>query len=84
MREASRCLGYKKPLCRDGCPVGVPIPEFLALVARGDFIASADKIKEANALPPSAAVCVPKKISVRVLCFGEKFEPVAIGRCEGL
>jgi glutamate synthase (NADPH/NADH) small chain len=83
MREASRCLRCKKPLCRDGCPVGVPIPEFLALVARGDFIAAADKIKEANALPAVCGRVCPQENQCEGLCvLGKKFEPVAIGRCE--
>ena len=31
--EAERCLHCKKPICKEGCPVNVAIPEFLALVA---------------------------------------------------
>ena len=27
--EANRCLDCKKPLCMDGCPVGVHIPQFI-------------------------------------------------------
>ena len=33
MDEAKRCLKCKKPLCMQGCPVNVRIPEFLAKVA---------------------------------------------------
>ena len=35
--EASRCLGCKNAPCMTGCPVGVRIPEFLALVKQGDI-----------------------------------------------
>ena len=37
MEEATRCLNCKKPFCMDGCPVGVPIPEFIHHVAEGEF-----------------------------------------------
>jgi len=52
--EAGRCLNCKKPLCREGCPVGVKIPEFIHCIAIGDFAAGIKKIKETNDLP---AVC---------------------------
>lgn len=35
--EASRCLNCKNAPCMKGCPVGVRIPEFLALVRDGRF-----------------------------------------------
>ena len=40
MQEASRCLQCKKPLCMKGCPVEVPIRDFIAEVARGNFDAA--------------------------------------------
>ena len=83
MREAGRCLHCKKPLCREGCPVGVPIPEFLALVAKGDFVAAAEKVKETNALPAVCGRVCPQENQCEGRCLlGKKFEPVAIGRCE--
>lgn len=83
MREASRCLHCKKPLCREGCPVGVPIPDFLALVAKGEFIAAAEKVKEANALPAVCGRVCPQENQCEGRCLlGKKFEPLAIGRCE--
>ena len=30
--EARRCLNCKNPMCRNGCPVSVRIPEFIAKV----------------------------------------------------
>ncbi|MBR5627468.1 MAG: hypothetical protein IKW74_07615, partial [Thermoguttaceae bacterium] len=53
-QEASRCLRCKKPMCISGCPVNVPIPEFLKLLSEGKFDAAAKKIKEKNAFP---AIC---------------------------
>ena len=35
--EAKRCLNCKNRPCVAGCPVKVQIPEFLMLVAEGDF-----------------------------------------------
>ena len=65
MREASRCLHCKKPLCREGCPVGVPIPDFLALVAKGDFAAAAERSKKQMLSLRSAAGSAPRRISVK-------------------
>ena len=35
--EASRCLQCKKPLCVSGCPVEVPIRDFIHQVAEGNM-----------------------------------------------
>ncbi len=35
--EATRCIGCPKKPCVSGCPVGVDIPEFIELIAEGDF-----------------------------------------------
>jgi glutamate synthase (NADPH/NADH) small chain len=37
IKEASRCLGCKKPSCVDGCPVNVDIPGFIARIKEGKF-----------------------------------------------
>jgi glutamate synthase (NADPH) small chain len=52
--EAERCLQCKKPLCVDGCPVGIDIPAFIDYIADGDFLGGAHKIKEDTNLP---AIC---------------------------
>ena len=54
MAEAGRCLQCKKPLCIEGCPVNVKIPQFIALIGEGKFIEAARKLRETNALP---AIC---------------------------
>jgi glutamate synthase (NADPH/NADH) small chain len=51
MLEAERCLQCKKPHCVSGCPVSVPIPEFIALIKAGKFREASKKIKEKNSLP---------------------------------
>ena len=35
MDEAARCLGCKKPKCREGCPIGTNIPEVIRLLKEG-------------------------------------------------
>ena len=52
--EATRCLHCKAKPCVSGCPVGVPIPDFIAAVAAGDFLQAYDIIRTTNSLP---AVC---------------------------
>ncbi|MDR2592668.1 MAG: NADPH-dependent glutamate synthase [Chitinispirillales bacterium] len=81
--EAARCLQCKKPLCVEGCPVNVKIPEFIGLIAAGDFIAAAKKIKETNALPAICGRVCPQETQCEARCIlGKKGESVAIGNLE--
>ena len=81
--EALRCLQCPKPTCVDGCPVGVKIGEFIALVADGDYLGAASKIKEDNLLPAICGRVCPQEEQCEVKCVtGKKGEPVAIGRLE--
>jgi len=81
--EASRCLQCKKPKCIEGCPVDVKIPEFIALIAEGDFSGAARKLKETNALPAVCGRVCPQESQCEAKCVvGKKGEPVAIGRLE--
>ena len=38
VEEAQRCLNCKNKPCISGCPVHVRIPEFIAEVAKGNFL----------------------------------------------
>ncbi len=81
--EASRCLQCKKPRCVEGCPVNVQIPEFIKLIAEGDFQAAAAKIKETNSLPAICGRVCPQEEQCEKMCvLGRKGEPVAIGNLE--
>ena len=51
MEEATRCLNCKNKPCVSGCPVNVPIPEFIQKVAAGDFEGAYEVITSENALP---------------------------------
>jgi glutamate synthase (NADPH/NADH) small chain len=82
-QEALRCLQCKKPLCRDGCPVSIDIPGFIKLIAEGDFLAAARKLKETNALPAVCGRVCPQEDQCEKVCIvGKKFKPVAIGNLE--
>ncbi len=81
--EANRCLACKKPVCVDGCPVGIDIPGFVALVAQGDFGGAIRKVKETNMLPAICGRVCPQEAQCEALCVvGKKGDPVAIGRLE--
>lgn len=83
VREAKRCLQCKKPLCMDGCPVNVKIPEFIALVADGKFGEAARKIKETNGLPAVCGRVCPQEDQCEKKCIlGKKGDPIAVGNLE--
>ncbi|GAB4532727.1 MAG: NADPH-dependent glutamate synthase [Anaerolineae bacterium] len=83
MAEARRCLECKRAACVTGCPVGIDIPGFLALVAEGDFRGAINLIKEANALPAVTGRVCPQEEQCEGSCaLAKRFEPVAIGRLE--
>lgn len=81
--EASRCLKCKKPLCVEGCPVNVRIPEFVGLIADGRFADAARKIKETNALPAVCGRVCPQEEQCEARCIlAKKGTAVAIGNLE--
>ncbi len=81
--EAQRCIQCPKPFCVEGCPVGVKIKDFIALVAEGDYLGASAKIKEDNMLPAICGRVCPQEEQCEVKCVvGKKNGPVAIGRLE--
>jgi glutamate synthase (NADPH) small chain len=81
--EALRCLQCPKPVCIDGCPVGVKINEFIDLVSKGEFLAASAKIKEDNMLPAICGRVCPQEEQCEAKCVvGKKGESIAIGRLE--
>jgi len=81
--EALRCLQCPKLTCIEGCPVGVKIGAFISLVAEGDYLGAAAKIKEDNLLPAICGRVCPQEEQCEAKCVvGKKGEPVAIGRLE--
>lgn len=81
--EASRCLQCKRPLCVEGCPVAVQIPDFIKLILEGEHLSAARKIKETNSLPAVCGRVCPQEDQCEKACIlGRRDEPVAIGRLE--
>jgi len=81
--EAERCIGCKKPACVAGCPVSVPIPEFIGKVKEGDMAGAYKILSSANALPAICGRVCPQETQCEGKCVrGIKGEPVAIGRLE--
>ncbi len=83
MLEATRCLHCKNPRCVGACPVGVKIPDFIALVKDGDFAGAAAKIAEDSSLPAVCGRVCPQETQCEGSCvLGVKGESVAIGKLE--
>lgn len=83
MEEATRCLNCKNKPCVGGCPVNVPIPEFIEKVAEGDFEGAYEVITRENALPAICGRVCPQENQCEGKCVrGIKGEPVGIGRME--
>ena len=82
-RETERCLQCKKPLCINGCPVGIDIPGFVNDIVEGEFKAGADRIKRDNLLPGVCGRVCPQEDQCEKECIlGRKGDPLAIGRLE--
>ena len=85
--EAERCLNCKNRPCVKGCPVGIPIPEFITCIQKGDFKAAVDTIKTTNLLPAICGRVCPQEKQCQLMCTVGKMhkstdKAVAIGRLE--
>ena len=83
LNEAQRCLNCKKPLCVQGCPVGINIPSFIEKIKSGDIDGAYLTISESSSLPAVCGRVCPQETLCESKCVrGIKGEPVAIGRLE--
>ena len=83
LEEARRCLQCKKPLCVKGCPVEVPIKDFIKHLAEGDLAKSYAVIKTTNSLPAICGRVCPQEVQCEGKCvLNAKGQPIAIGRLE--
>ena len=85
--EAMRCIQCKTKPCISGCPVQVDIPRFINLIARGDFQAAVDVIKETSLLPAICGRVCPQERQCQEVCTVAKSlknpdESVSIGKLE--
>jgi len=81
--EAERCLQCRKPLCVEGCPVSVKIPQFIQLIKAGDPVGAGWLIKTDNALPRVCGRVCPQEDQCEKLCvLAKKGDAVAIGNLE--
>jgi glutamate synthase (NADPH/NADH) small chain len=81
--EAERCLRCQDPVCVGGCPVQIPIPDFIHAVAMGDMAGAANILRSANPLPAICGRVCPQESQCEAVCsMGGRFAPVAIGHLE--
>lgn len=83
LAEAERCLNCKTPLCMQGCPVNVDIPEFIAAIKEGNYDEAASILRRKNNLPAICGRVCPQENQCEKFCvLANKGEPVAIGALE--
>jgi glutamate synthase (NADPH/NADH) small chain len=81
--EARRCLNCQDPVCELGCPVNVPIREFVRAIAIGDFEGAARAIRRRNLLPAICGRVCPVEHQCEATCaLAGRQDPVGIGRLE--
>ena len=83
MSEAENCLRCQDPTCIDGCPLRIPVADFMHAVAAGDLPGAAGILRSAS---PLAAICgrvCPQDSQCELKChMSKRFGSVAIGQVE--
>ncbi|NLI89320.1 MAG: NADPH-dependent glutamate synthase [Epulopiscium sp.] len=83
IEEAKRCLHCKHKPCVKGCPVNVPIPEFIQAIIDEDFEQAYEIITAENSLPAICGRVCPQENQCEGKCVRAiKGESVGIGRLE--
>ena len=65
--EASRCLQCPNPQCKTGCPVEVPISEFIKCIREKKYGEGIALIKTKNALPAVCGRVCPQEVQCQDL-----------------
>lgn len=83
LAEAQRCLQCKNPPCVSGCPVQVPIKDFIGLLVQGEPGAALARIREKNLLPAVCGRVCPQEVQCEARCvWAKKGVPINIGALE--
>jgi len=83
IEESTRCLNCKNPPCIAGCPVGVPIPQFIQHIKQGEFAKAYEAIAATNSLPGVCGRVCPQEEQCEKACILQKTgKPIAIGNLE--
>ena len=83
INEAMRCLHCAKEPCMNGCPVNVPISQFIAQIRTGNFARAYAIVKSKNMLPAICGRVCPQERQCEGHCTrGKRGEPVGIGHLE--
>jgi len=81
--EAERCLRCQDPVCIEGCPVRIPIGDFIHAIAANDLPEAAAVLRQANPLPAICGRVCPQESQCELMCnMTQRFGPVAIGHLE--
>lgn len=83
VKEASRCLNCKNPMCVSGCPVSINIPAFISEIKNNNIKKAYDIITEASSLPAVCGRVCPQESQCEGKCIrGIKGESISIGKLE--
>jgi glutamate synthase (NADPH/NADH) small chain len=83
MFEAERCLRCQDAICVEGCPVRIPIPDFIHAIAKGDMAEAAAILRGANPLPAICGRVCPQESQCEERChMNSRFNAAAIGHLE--
>lgn len=83
IEEAERCIQCKNAPCIQGCPVQVPIKQFVQALRERNLAAAAEIIRTKNNLPAICGRVCPQESQCESRCtLGIKGHAVAIGRLE--
>ncbi|MBI4217143.1 MAG: NADPH-dependent glutamate synthase [Chloroflexi bacterium] len=83
LEEALRCIQCPKPLCTQGCPVGIDIRDFIKPLREGNMEEAVRVLKSKNNLPAICGRVCPQESQCEAKCVvGKRGAPVAIGRLE--
>lgn len=72
LKEASRCLQCKNPVCIEGCPVGIDIKKFIYQITQKDYRGAYFTIREKNNFPSICGRVCPAEYQCRKTCVMTK------------